>query len=272
MLPEQRHKLIIQLLEKEGSVKTTTLCNMLPTSRETVRRDLEYLEEQGILKRTHGGAIKPDSFYENTTVAYTSFEQRESEHSSAKRDVALEAVKYISDGQAIALDSGTTALELARAIKGRFHSLTVVTNSLMIANELADADGITLVLTGGIYNSEEKAFLSDMATLILSRINIDILFLTTCGISSERGITYQRMDDLAIQSKLMAASDKIVVIADSSKLGTNSLVRMCGIEEISMLITDSQAPLELIKSIELAGTKVIVSKERKIENHVTNGQ
>lgn len=269
MLSEQRHKEIMKVLAQDGSIKTSTLCELLSTSRETVRRDLEYLEEKGLLKRIHGGALKIEAPVE-TNAAYTSFEQRKKIHSSDKEEIALEAAKYISEGQAIALDSGTTSLELARVIKQQFRSLTVITNSLMIANELADSGGITLVLTGGIYNSEEKAFLSDMATLILSHINIDILFLTTCGVSLERGITYQRVDDLNIQSKLMNASDRTIVIADSSKLGVNSLVKMCGIEQISMIITDAHAPSERIQAFREAGIEVVISKERKIENHVTD--
>jgi len=269
MLTEQRYKEIVRLLEKEGSVKTSVLCNILSTSRETVRRDLESLEKRGMLKRIHGGAIKIETPGENNAV-YTPFNQRKTEHSLYKEEVALEASKYISEGQAIALDSGTTSLELARVIKQRFHSLTVVTNSLTIANELADAPGITLISTGGIYNSEEQAFLSDMATLILSHINIDILFLTTCGISLERGITYQRIDDIIIQSKFMEASDKTIVITDSSKLGVNSLVKMCGIDQVSMVITDAHAPAEFIQTLKEAGIEVVISKERKKKDHVTD--
>lgn len=259
----------MQLLEENGSVKTSTLCNVLSTSRETVRRDLESLEKRGLLKRIHGGAMAIEVPREND-IKYTSFEQRKTEHSLYKEEIAIEAAKYISEGQAIALDSGTTSLELARVIKKKFRVLTVVTNSLTIANELADAPGITLILTGGIYNSEEQAFLSDMATLILSHINIDILFLTTCGISAERGLTYQRIDDLIVQSKLMEASDKAIVIADSSKLGVNSLVRMCGIEQISMVITDAHASGECIKALKQAGIEVVISKERNKKDHVTD--
>ncbi len=101
-----------------------------------------------------------------------------------------------------------------------------------------------------------------MATLILSRINIDILFLTTCGISVNRGITYQRMEDLVVQDKFMEASDETIVIADSSKLGVNSLVRMCGIEQVSRIITDSSAAVEQIAAFEEAGIPVVVSRKR----------
>ena len=146
-------------------------------------------------------------------------------------------------------------------IKNRFRKLTVVTNSLIIANELADAEGISLISTGGIYNPEEKAYFSDMATLILSHINIDILFLTTCGISANRGITYQRMEDLVVQNKFMEASDETIVIADSSKLGENSLVRMCGIEQVSMIITDASASAEQVAAFEEAGIHVVISRK-----------
>lgn len=261
MLLEQRQEEIVQLVMKEKSIKTSTLCGLFSASRETIRRDLEALEGQGMLKRIHGGAMRVESAPENDAV-YTSFNQRKAEHLLNKEEVALEAANHILEGQVIALDSGTTSLELARVIKGRFRKLTVITNSLSIANELDDAEGITLILTGGIYNPEEKACFSDMATLILSHINVDILFLTTCGISVNRGITYQRVEDLVIQSKFMEASDETIVIADSSKLGVNSLVRMCGIEQVSMIITDSSASAEQVAAFEEAGIKVVISKKR----------
>lgn len=260
MLSEQRQEAIMDLLIKERSVKTSTLCDLLSASRETIRRDLESMEGRRMLKRIHGGAMRLDP-PQDSAAAYTTFDQRKEEHSLDKEEVAAEAVKYISEGQAIALDSGTTSLELAREIKKRFRKLSVITNSLTIANELADAEGITLILTGGIYNPEEKACLSDMATLILSRINIDILFLTTCGISADRGITYQRVEDLIVQEKFMEASDETIVIADSSKLGINSLVRMCGIEQVSMIITDSHASAEQIAALEETGTKVVIPEK-----------
>lgn len=261
MLSEQRHKEILHLLEMEGSIKTSRLCSILSVSRETIRRDLEYLEEQGKLKRIHGGAMQTEASHENN-VFYASFDQRKMENFYYKEEIALEAAKYISEGQAIALDSGTTSLELARVIKKRFRSLTVITNSISVASELSDAEGITLVLTGGIYSPEERAFTSDLATLIFAKINIDILFLTTCGISVERGITYQRIDEIVVQDKMMEVSDKTIVIADSSKLGVNSLVKMCGIEQVSTIITDSNASKEQVEALEKAGVSVIISKER----------
>lgn len=258
MLTPQRHKEILRILEQEGTIKTSDLCERLETSRETVRRDLEALEKMEKLRRTHGGAVKMEKEGSAEGV-YTPFRQRERVNMEYKAAIAQEAVKMISPGQVVALDCGTTALELAKEIKRQFTRLTVVTNSLAIANELADAEGVTLLLTGGIYSPEEQGFFSDIATKILSYINIDIFFITTCGVSLEKGITYQRMEDVTIQAKLMEASDRTVVIADSTKLGVNSLVRMCGIEEISAVVTDSRASLESIQALEQAGIHVVKS-------------
>lgn len=258
MLTEQRHEKIYHLLEREGSIRTITLCDALQTSRETIRRDLETMEAKGLLRRIRGGAMKLEA-QQGKSMTYTSFSQRKDEHLHNKEKIALKAVSYISEGEAIALDSGTTSLALAKVVKTRFQSLTVVTNSFAVAQELAGSEGITLVLTGGVYRADEEAFVSDVATLIFSKINVDVFFLTTCGISVERGITYQRMDEISVQNKMMEAADRTIVLADSSKLGNNSLVKMCGLEKVSLVITDSDVSAEQVSAFKHAGVKVVVS-------------
>ena len=261
MLSEQRYEEIYNLVEREGSVRTITLCDVLQTSRETIRRDLETMEAKGMLRRIRGGAMKRET-PQSKDSTYTSFSKRREENIPSKEAIAMEAVNHISEGQAIALDSGTTSLFLAKAVKTKFRSLTVVTNSFAVAYELAGAEGITLVLTGGVYRADEEAFVSDVAALIFSKINVDIFFLTTCGISVERGITYQRMDEISVQNKMMEAADHTIVLADSSKVGNNSLVKMCGIEAVSMVITDSGVSDSQVKALESAGVRVVISKER----------
>lgn len=261
MLSEQRYEEIYNLLEREGSVRTIALCDALQTSRETIRRDLENMEAKGMLRRIRGGAMKAEAPQEKNT-AYTSFHMRRDENFHNKEAVAWEAVNYIREGQVIALDSGTTSLFLAKAVKARFRSLTVVTNSFAVAQELAGAEGITLVLTGGVYRADEEAFVSDIAALIFSKISVDIFFLTTCGISVERGITYQRMDEISVQNKMMEAAERTIVVADSSKLGVNSFVKMCGIDAVSMIITDSGVSAGQLKAFENAGVRMTIAKER----------
>ena len=110
--------------------------------------------------------------------------------------------------------------------------------------------------------------MSDMAVLIFSKLNIDLFFLTTCGISVERGVTYQRMDEILVQEKMLESSDQTVVIADSSKLGTNSLMKMCDVERISMIITDSGAVREQTAPFERAGIQV----KKYIKEKNSNGE
>lgn len=258
MLAEQRYKMILRMMQPEGSVRAAILKEALEVSSETVRRDLETLEAQGLLHRTHGGAMLV-GMDEKDIVAngYAPFGQREKENQESKMQIALLASNYIEEGQSVALDSGTTAFELARVIKRRFSRLTVVTNSLAIANELADAPGITLILTGGVYRAEEAAFTSDIAALIFARLSINTFFLTTCGISTECGVTYQRMDEIIVQEKMMDASNKTICIADNSKLGVNSLIKMCDIGRISMIITDSKAQSAQMAPFIKAGISVV---------------
>lgn len=244
MLVEQRYQRILDLMKATGtgSVRVGDLKKNLDVSSETIRRDLENMESQGLIRRARGGAfLNEGAAMDNSHNRYLPFGVRGQERVESKKEIAEFAVSFIKEGQSIALDSGTTAYALARVIKQRFKELTVVTNSMAIANELADAKGVTLIVTGGVYRPEEAAFVSDMAGLIFSKLNIDVFFLTTCGISVERGVTYQRMDEILVQEKMMEASDKTYVIADSSKLGTNSLVKMCDVDQISMIITDSGA-------------------------------
>ena len=157
------------------------------------------------------------------------FDKRRTENPEPKEWVAQEAAAYIREGAGHRPGLRNHSPGLAKVIREKFRSLTVVTNSLAVANELSDAQGITLVMTGGIYRPDEEAFVSDIATLIFSKINVDTFFLTTCGISVERGITYPRMDEILVQNKMMEAAEQTIVITDSSKLGVNSLVRMCGL-------------------------------------------
>lgn len=259
MLVEQRYQKILDLMKDTGSIRGVELQKKLNVSSETVRRDLENMESQGLIRRARGGAFLNEEIgQDNPPNRYTPFGARGQEHPESKNEIGEFAVTFIKDGQSIALDSGTTAYALAKALKHKFKDLTVVTNSMAIANELADAKGITLIVTGGVYRPEEAAFVSDIAGLIFSKLNIDLFFLTTCGISVERGVTYQRMDEIIVQEKMMEASSRTVVIADSSKLGINSLVKMCDIDRISMIITDSSASLSQVEAFEKAG--IVVEK------------
>lgn len=241
MLVEQRYQKILDLMQDDGSVRVSKLKREMDVSAETIRRDLEHMEAAGLIRRTRGGAfLNKKQRHSEEGSSYTPFGIRSNENIENKQKIAEYAATFIKEGQSIALDSGTTAFALAKVIKKRFHALTIITNSWAILNELADAEGLTLIATGGVYKPDEKAYVSDMAGMIFSKLSINTFFLTTCGISADKGVTYQRMDEIIVQEKMMEASERTIVIADSSKLGVNSLVKMCDIDKIDTIITDSE--------------------------------
>lgn len=256
LMPEERYIKIKELLEKNGSVTATELRVLMGTSYETIRRDLEYLELSGVLKRSHGGAVKVNK-YEPQQQSYVDFKSRENQNYLKKHQIALKASEFIVEGQAIALDSGTTAHELARIIKDKFETLTVVTNSLHVINELVDKKNFTLILAGGIFKNDEYSFVSDMSYDLFSKLNLHIFFLTTCGVSIERGVTYQRVDEISAQSKMLEASEKTILITDSSKIGVNSLIKMCDLDKIDMIITDSDVTKDVVDQFENVGVDII---------------
>ncbi len=137
MLANDRYNKILEVLEAEGSIKTSRIVTLLGVSLETARRDLDFLEKQGSLQKVHGGAILKNK--EENTLTYS---LRETKHKEEKKEIAELALNYINEGETIALNSSTTSIEIARLIKNKYTSLTVVTNSLRIADELADVKGI----------------------------------------------------------------------------------------------------------------------------------
>lgn len=253
-LPEKRHGQILTLLGEEGSVKSSDLKARMQVSSETIRRDLEYLESTGHLRRTHGGAVAAGL---DPRAGYLPFQQRDREHMEQKNEVAQLALDYIVEGQSLALDSGTTSVKLAQLMKARFNRLTVVTNSLRVANELVDAAGFTVIVTGGVLRPDEFSFTSDLATLIFPRLTIHTFFLTTCGVTADSGVTYQRVDEIEVQNQMVEASARTILITDSSKLGVNSLFRMCGLEKVHLIITDSAVTAQQIEAFRQAGVPVV---------------
>lgn len=237
MLANDRHNKILELLNRDGSVKTSKLVAIFDVSLETVRRDLDFLEKQGILQKVYGGAISNSVNKEDINQTYT---MRETKHIDEKREIAALAVKFINENETIALNSSTTSIEIARLIKDRYNSLTVVTNSLRIADELADKKGINLILAGGIYNKNEFAFLGEITERFLDEFTVDKSFISVGGISLKRGITDFLIDEVIVERKMIKIAEETIILADSSKIGSNSLIKICNAEDIDFIITDSK--------------------------------
>ena len=158
MFANERRNKILELLSRRSSVTVTELTGLFQVSLETIRRDLEYLEQQGALKRVHGGALSM-----NRMQSYTGLSERSTEHQPEKRQIARAALSHIHEGERIALDAGSTTSELAHLLCDSFQELTIVTASLPIFEILSEKPGFQVILTGGFYLPGEKAFYGHLA-------------------------------------------------------------------------------------------------------------
>ncbi|WP_123054009.1 DeoR/GlpR family DNA-binding transcription regulator [Clostridium sp. JN-1] len=252
MLAEERKDTIIQMLEEEGSVKVSKLTKLFDVSIETIRRDLESLEKEGLLKRVYGGAV-----LKKNEVQKLNYINREKEFINEKREIAKIAIKYIEDGQSIALNDSTTNIEIARELKNNFKELTVITNSLMIANELDDAESFTVILAGGILNSKERAFFGELPKKLLSNFIADKAFISVGGVSLIRGITDFMPEEVQIEKGLIEISQETIILADSSKMDKISLIKLEDIHEVNLIITDSKLDSKILNNYLKNGIEIV---------------
>lgn len=235
VLMYDRHEKIMELLRKNKSLKVSTVTKMFGVSTETIRRDLEFLEKEGYLRRVRGGAVLDDL---NSTE--TNFIFRETKNIEEKREVAEIATRYVSEGQSIALDVSTTNTEFAKALKGKFQRLTILTNSLVIANELAEMPHYTIILPGGVIRNEELCMVGHLAEDFFKGFSIDLFFMSISGISLIEGLTDYGMGEYQVKMKMLESSRNCIVLADSSKFDVSSLLRVCHFDRVDRIITDSK--------------------------------
>ncbi len=225
------------------------LCARLGVSAATIRRDLERLEQQRLLTRTHGGAVAQGVLYE-LPLRYKS-----GRHQHEKKRIAAAAAALVADGAAIGLSGGTTTTEVARGVVDR-QRLTVVTNALNIASELAIRPNLKLVVTGGYARSESYELVGPLAEQSLSGLNLDIVFLGADGFTTEAGLTTHHEVEAHTDLALIDRASRVVCVADSSKIGKVAFARICGIERVHELITDSNADRVVLDELREAGLTV----------------
>ena len=245
MLQEQRHETIEAFLKKQKAVKASELTTLLDVSIDTVRRDLEVLEKNGVLKRVHGGAV----LIQNTeNVLNKLFNEREVKNLEKKQEVASIAVELIEEGQAIALNGGTTTIEVAKALVDKFKRLTIITNDLRILSILGVNKHFNVILTGGFYNPEEFTLYGKQCEEVLSHFNIDLAFITVNGLSLQHGLTDFRMHEVGVIQTMISRTKYKVVVADSSKFETSSYINICPLTDIDLIVTDRSLPSNVVEN------------------------
>ena len=251
LLSAERESLICRSLT--AGVRTIAeLSNELQVSEATVRRDLETLEKQGIIRRVYGGA-------ELLRKRHTEplYEEKASLHAPEKARIAETAVKFIQEGDTIFLDGGSTVLEMARRLPN-LRDLTVVTNSLMAAAELMEKN-FHLILVGGAFRSLSRTLVGPLTSKILESLTISKAFLGTIGLEAERGISTTDPNEAYTKELVMKRSDKVFLLADSSKFGVSSFVFSGDSADIDVLVTDSGLSQAAQKQLKTKNIEVILT-------------
>jgi len=242
----ERLSMILERLAQTGSVAVAPLAQDLAVSSATIRRDLELLDSQRLITRTHGGAVARGLLYE-LPLRY-----KAARHQEEKLRIARAAVAHVPEGGAVGLTGGTTTTEVARAIADR-PGLTIVTNALNIASELAIRPNLKLVIPGGVARSESYELVGPLAEASLQTLNLNVVFVGVDGIAVAEGLTTHHDVEANTNRVLIDRAQRVVVVADSSKLERVTFARICGVERVDVLITDDQAPPAVLAALEHAG-------------------
>lgn len=250
MLIGERRQHILSLIQKNGRVLVDELSAELGLSQITIRKDLDYLQTKDLLVRTHGGALPVQALSDPT------IQEKEELHHEEKVRIAKAAASMVSEGQCIILDSGTTTTEIARALSS-FRHLTVITNALNIAANLAFSD-FEIIMIGGTLRKNSLSVVGPLAEDVLKEMHGDIVFLGVDGFDSEVGLTTPNVLEARVNRAMVKAAKKVVAVCDSSKFNRRSLSLIVGTAAIDHVITDSNLPPEEIKAIQDAGIEVTI--------------
>ncbi|MGW0565510.1 DeoR/GlpR family DNA-binding transcription regulator [Streptomyces sp. NPDC003016] len=232
MFAAERRQLILEMVRANGAVSLRELARVVQTSEVTVRRDVRALEAEGLLDRRHGGAVLPGGF-----TRESGFPQKSHLATAEKTAIADLAAGLVEEGEAVVVGAGTTTQELARRL-ARVPGLTVVTNSLLVAQALAHANRVEVVMTGGTLRGSNYALVGSGAEQSLQGLRVSRAFLSGSGLTAERGLSTSNMLSASVDRALVQAAAEVVVLADHTKLGTDTMFQTVPTDVITRLVTD----------------------------------
>lgn len=248
----ERHQYILSKLKTEGKVNVLDLCHDLNVSSVTIRKDLKLLEDKNLLYRTHGGGTSSNPYTVDRPV-----DEKEKIRSEEKMDIGAAGAALIEPNDCIIIASGTTVLSLARNIKPKAH-LTVITAALNVATELNRHAEVEVLVLGGVLRKSSSSATGMYAENILNDFSCSKLFLGVDGIDIDFGLTTTHVQEAQLNRKMIAASQKTIVLADSSKFGKRGFGRICGLEEIDQVITDKGISDHTVKALKEMGIEVTI--------------
>lgn len=244
-------RLIHELVVEQGSVAIAGLSRELQVSDETIRRDLDQLASLGLVRRTRGGAAAP-----GTTLTEQPYQIRQQEHRREKRTIARAAVNVLIEREtSVALDCGSTTLEIARALRGI--GVTVITNSLPVVSELTGSD-CSVIVVGGTARERSRSLIGPLAESAASQFHCDVAFISAPAITVLDGPMDTDLEEIAVKRSLLRNAVRRYVAVDHSKIGKTAFSPICSIDELTGIVTDDGASGEDIRSFQEAGLDVVV--------------
>jgi DeoR family transcriptional regulator of aga operon len=253
MLNEERRRAILDMMQHDGRVLVADLAEQFQTSQVTIRKDLEILHVRGLVHRTHGGALPTrQGALEDPTLR-----EKEKLYRKEKRSIATAAARLVAEGQVVILDSGTTTTEIARALRN-FKNLTIVTNAVNIAAELANSS-LEIILTGGTVRKNSFSLVGPIAEETLRRLSADILFLGVDGFDVQYGLSTPNLQEAKVNRVMVEIAKRTVATCDSSKFGRRSLSLIVEPSALHHVITDHGIRKADMKALKRAGIEVTLA-------------
>lgn len=252
MLAAERREKILRLINKNKIVKVSNLTKKFEVTEETIRRDLEKLEKQGLLKKVYGGAVLPKKSEE------PAYKKRKVKHLKEKKAIASKTVDFINDGDAIIIDLGTTTLEVAKLLSEK-ENLTVFTNSMKIALEI-NLNNNTVFMLGGKLRKGELSVSGFLTENNLKHFNVDKSIIGVGGVTLDNGITDYHVEESQNRKLMVQLAETAIAVTDHSKFGVKALTHVCDFNDLDILITDDKINKNLVNEINEKNINIILAK------------
>jgi DeoR family transcriptional regulator of aga operon len=252
MMAEERRTQILLILRNAGRVRVNELVSQFNTSAVTIRNDLNELSQRGLVQRSHGGAMLPDSIMRESPL-----QERLKAHAEEKRRIGVMAATMIEDGETIILDSGTTTLEIARQIKKK-RGLHIITNGVNIAAELLDARDSEVFIVGGTVRGESASISGRFTEEMFDQFSADKLFLSGAGCDLDFGVSGANLEETMVNRAMLRIAREIILVADASKFSKRSMSRIAPFAEIDTVITDKSLSEDIQSKLRSSGCNLIL--------------
>lgn len=244
---KERHTQLVEYVSLQGKVEVNELAKYLNTSAVTIRKDLDYLADRGILRRERGFAVLNDPQDINYRMAF---------HYEIKKKIATAALELVKDGESVIIEAGSTCALFAEELAKKKKDITIITNSMHIANFVKDFSSVNIVLLGGNYQKKWQALVGPMTKACIKEFSVDKIFVGVDGYSRQNGFTGNDLIRLDTLKTMMESAKKTIVLTESDKFTKNGTVSFLKLEDVSHIITDSDIPFEELEFIEKQGITI----------------